>query len=423
MNLLGLTFVLLVSVAVASSEKFSFTGYQLLQLAPKNDDQHKLVASMEENDTEFDLWKVHSETGKVDVLLSPSLITKYTQLFEYFGIEFKVLESNIQKKIDEQEKSMTQSRAKDSKSIIFKYARYSEILNFIDDTVNANSDLASSYIAGTTHENRQLKVIKLKAPNPSTSKAVWIDCGIHAREWVTPATCVYIIDQLVKEYRANEAGNVLSKYEVHILPLHNADGYEYSQTTYRLWRKNRSPNAGSSCIGTDLNRNYDYGWMTGGASNNPCSDTYAGLTQNSEKETIAIQAAINAKAGQWDAFLNIHSYGNWWLVPYGNSYTVRPSNYNDLMAKGEIGAAAIKAYKNQGQIYKVGTSADLLYINSGSSKDWARGTANIPYAYVLELRPGSGQADSQYGFTLPEDRMPLVAPETFAGIKAFLNSI
>ena len=28
----------------------------------------------------------------------------------------------------------------------------------------------------------------------------------------------------------------------------------------RLWRKNRGNNAGSSCVGTDLNRNYDYNW-------------------------------------------------------------------------------------------------------------------------------------------------------------------
>jgi hypothetical protein len=420
MNLCGLVLFALAFVVVAS-EKFSYTGYQLFQLTPKDELHHKLIAEMENKDIEFDIWKVHRNSGHVDVLLPPSLIQKYTQLFDDLGIEYIVLESNIQNKIDEQERSMI--RTKDSKNIIFKYARYSEIMNFVDETVNANSDIASSYIAGTTVENRQLKVIKIKVPNTSTSKAVWIDCGIHAREWVTPATCVYIIDQLIKEYRANEAGNVLSKYEVHIMPLHNADGYEYSHTTYRLWRKNRSLNAASSCIGTDLNRNYVYGWMTGGSSSNPCSDTYAGKAADSENETKAVQAAINAKAGQWDAFLNIHSYGNWWLTPYGNSYIVRPSNYDDMMAKGKIGAAAIKAYKNQGQIFTVGTSADLLYINSGSSKDWARGTANIPYSYVLELRPGDRQADSQYGFTLPEDRMPLVAPETFAGIKAFLNAI
>ena len=27
-----------------------------------------------------------------------------------------------------------------------------------------------------------------------------------------------------------------------------------------MWRKNRSPNHGSECIGTDLNRNYDQMW-------------------------------------------------------------------------------------------------------------------------------------------------------------------
>jgi hypothetical protein len=47
--------------------------------------------------------------------------------------------------------------------------------------------------------------------------------------------------------------------------------------------------------------------------------------------------------------------------------------------------------KDQGQIFTVGTSADLLYTNSGGSIDWARGTANIPYSYVLELRPGDGK--------------------------------
>ena len=26
--------------------------------------------------------------------------------------------------------------------------------------------------------------------------SVWIDCGIHAREWISPATCQYIIDRV-----------------------------------------------------------------------------------------------------------------------------------------------------------------------------------------------------------------------------------
>ncbi|CAG7825353.1 unnamed protein product, partial [Allacma fusca] len=39
-----------------------------------------------------------------------------------------------------------------------------------------------------------------------------------------------------------------------------------------MWRKTRSINKGSECVGTDPNRNWDYQWMTAGSSKNPCSD-------------------------------------------------------------------------------------------------------------------------------------------------------
>ena len=46
--------------------------------------------------------------------------------------------------------------------------------------------------------------------------------------------------------------------------------YEYTRTNNRYWRKNRSKNAGSNCIGVDLNRNWGYKWGGMGASTNPC---------------------------------------------------------------------------------------------------------------------------------------------------------
>lgn len=78
---------------------------------------------------------------------------------------------------------------------------------------------------------------------------------------------------------------------------------------YRLWRKNRTPNAGSSCEGTDLNRNYPFQWMVVGASKDPCSETYGGVSAGSELETKAVQKAINANLGKWESFISLHSYG------------------------------------------------------------------------------------------------------------------
>ena len=53
----------------------------------------------------------------------------------------------------------------------------------------------------TTYEGRQIKLVHLSLDLAETSKqpAIFIDCGIHAREWVSPAFCLYTIDRLVDE--------------------------------------------------------------------------------------------------------------------------------------------------------------------------------------------------------------------------------
>jgi murein tripeptide amidase MpaA len=44
---------------------------------------------------------------------------------------------------------------------------------------------------------------------------------------------------LISEFRANDPKTVaiFQKYEIHIMPLVNPDGYEYTFNTVRLWRK------------------------------------------------------------------------------------------------------------------------------------------------------------------------------------------
>ncbi len=76
-----------------------------------------------------------------------------------------------------------------------------------------------------------------------------------------------------------------------------------------------------------------------------------------------------------------------------------------------------------GETFSVGASSDLLYINSGSACDWAKADLNIKYSYVLELRPGKNSLENYFGFVMPESKMPLVAPETYAGMKSFFFSI
>ena len=48
-------------------------------------------------------------------------------------------------------------------------------------------------------------------------------------------------------------------------------------------------NAGSTCLGSDPNRNFDWHWGASGTSPLPCSDTYPGSEAFSEVETQNIR--------------------------------------------------------------------------------------------------------------------------------------
>ena len=69
--------------------------------------------------------------------------------------------------------------------------------------------------------------------------------GIHAREWVSPTSGLYTIHQIIQSHLNSRSGNPFDEDVVgidwYIMPLLNPDGYEYSHTHDRMWRKNRSP--------------------------------------------------------------------------------------------------------------------------------------------------------------------------------------
>jgi len=375
----------------------------------------ELITQWEE-DPEFDIWhRIRGVHNPVDISLSPIAFARYSVEFRANDLPYTIITDDLQKRFDEEEQAMKSNRDTRQPG---RYLRFDAIMSWLDQVANENADIASTYVTGQTVQGRDMKIIKIGTPN---GRKIWIDCGIHAREWISPATCNWIINKLITEYNNGDliTFRLLTHFEFHIMPVHNPDGYEYSYTA-RMWRKNRSSNPGSTCIGTDLNRNGAYMWMTGGSSNNPCSDTYAGRGPASELELIAVQKAINASMGMWDSYITIHSYGQWWFTPWGYT-TALPPDYTELYNKALIGVNAL--YDHASTSYVLGSGAVILYVSSGATDDWAKGVANIKYSYCLELSPGQTGPDSIYGFQLPEDRAVRVGEETWKGIKHFANSI
>lgn len=65
------------------------------------------------------------------------------------------------------------------------------------------------------------------------NKAIWIDGGIHAREWISPASVTYIINDLVENW--DEQPQHIRNINWYILPVHNPDGYEY--VSIKIYKK------------------------------------------------------------------------------------------------------------------------------------------------------------------------------------------
>jgi len=351
----------------------------------------------------------------VDLLLSPQAFNKYKLLFKKLKLDYIVSHENIQEIINVEAKDLAASRIEGK--VVNTYPRYADLVAWINSVAAANS-YASIYSAGKSNQGRDLPVLKIRIGNPT--RRIWFDCGIHAREWISPATCVSLIDKFTTDYNNGvaEVVSLLNTFELHFLPLLNPDGYEYSQVTDRYWRKNRKTNAGSTCVGVDLNRNFPNAWLTGGSSTDPCSDTHAGPSAGSEPETQAVVNAVKNSNLKWDAFLTLHSYGNWFLTAWGNT-TALPPHYPQMTAVGNLFKTAVQAV--YGEIFTVGSTANLLYIATGASSDWGYDVMGVINSYTIELRPRNGVG--VFGFALAATQIPQVGNEIYAGIKTLMRNI
>ena len=125
---------------------------------------------------------------------------------------------------------------------------------------------------------------------------------------------------------------MLRSLDWYLVPLVNPDGYEFSQTKDRFWRKNRRPpGPAEKCHGVDLNRNFHLGYGLG-ASRDSCSEVFQGPGPGSEPETAALMSLGARLNTSLLYYVSLHAYGQSWLTPWGFT-TDPPSNLEELQAR------------------------------------------------------------------------------------------
>jgi murein tripeptide amidase MpaA len=65
--------------------------------------------------------------------------------------------------------------------------------------------------------------------------SIWIDGGIHAREWLSPAVMAYFIGRLTRDYASDtRIRRLVDSVDWYLMPVINADGYVYTWTQVQI---------------------------------------------------------------------------------------------------------------------------------------------------------------------------------------------
>ncbi|XP_053564972.1 carboxypeptidase B [Bombina bombina] len=405
--------LLLVSVAAVSAEPRSFHGEKVFRVFPQTAEHVELIKTMASN-AKLDFWVPDSvdlvEQGRrADFRAEGHVAYDVQALIEQSGMQFEIMIDDLQQALEKQRDSNIRA--------IHSYEKYNDLATinaWTADISAQNPGLVSRSQIGTSYEGRPIYLLKV-GKSGVNKKAVFIDCGFHAREWISIAFCQWFVKEAVDTYGSDaEFTNLLNNLDFYVLPVLNVDGYAYTWTNNRMWRKTRSPNANSSCVGTDPNRNFNAGWCTVGASSRACDETYCGTAPESEKETKALANFIRSNIASIKGYLTIHSYSQMLLFPYSYSYSLAKDHTELNNVARDAVSRLTSLYKTK---YTYGPGGTTIYLAAGGSDDWAY-DAGVKFSYTFELRD-----TGRYGFALPESQIKATSEETLLAVKYIASYI
>ena len=232
---------------------------------------------------------------------------------------------------------------------------------------------------------------------------LYIDGVHHAREWPAGEYPMIFAHYLVEKFgKDKEVTQILKKTRVLIVPIVNADGFDYSRSSplaaqanvdsahglpcglagcEGYWRKNRRSVSGATipvlqknpdAYGVDPNRNYSWKWGGPGASGDRTSQTHYGAAPFSEPESKNVQQLVLSR--NVTSLISNHTSGRLVLRAWGDSFIPSP----DEKYLFDLGAKYSKAMGGYSNIHGM-----QLYATTGTTSDWGYGTLAIP-SYTFE---------------------------------------
>merc|ERR1711971_1043965 len=241
-------------LALAAGEK-TYHGYTVLRTEKLDAATSQMVFNELAEVEGLSFWKDPAPGRQTDIMAAPHMKTRLEAWLKEQGIKHAPMVHDVQSLIEE-----TRPSPKKSKSGAGNYTMdwedyhdYATLKAFIAALADAN-DWASVINIGQSYEGRDMNVLAITKAGPGAPN-IWLEAGIHAREWIAPAVSTFLVRELVEDYA--EHPDYIDKINWYFIPSANPDGYAY---------------------------NWGFHYGENGVSHNRCMETYCGSEAFSEVE-------------------------------------------------------------------------------------------------------------------------------------------
>jgi carboxypeptidase T len=341
----------------------------------------------------IDEWSEHvdPEDPVIDVVLDGVTLTELDDA----GIEWELLVDDIDELAATERARLEAPEAQRPADWFAEYHEFGAIQTKLELLAAEHPDDVQLSVIGGSVEGRPLLALRMGGKDPSAVPML-VNGAQHAREWIAAMVPICVADRVATDPKLRA---FLDTTELWVVPVVNPDGYQYSWSSDRYWRKNRREGHG-----VDLNRNWGVAFGGPGSSGERRSQIYRGPYAFSEPETQALRDLVKRESIR--VHVDFHAYGQLLLHPW--SYTAAPANDRDRYAAiGDKLASAIHAQHGQRYTIKAGAQ---LYAAAGTMTDWVYGEGEA-VSFTIELRPKGGS-----GFVLPPEQIRPTCDEALAAV-------
>ncbi|CAL8089451.1 unnamed protein product [Orchesella dallaii] len=408
-----------------------YSGYKLIRVSNISSEyEDVLIQTLEQRDT-VQLWRIPKINHTVEMLVGQSRLEDVLEFLRDIEVQADIIHQDISQVLNE-ERDNYQS-ASGVPLTFAKYHDYDDIIDYFMSKTGHNSAVANltAEIIGKSEQGRDIYLFRASketsedyypvAPHQreKLKPAIWIDAGLHGRDWLAISTSAYILNKII----SGDFEYILAEYDVYVIPLINPDGYHYTRTTDRFWAKNLGIRAnGRGCAGVNLDRNFAYMYRGelmeiyskgSGVAHNPCSDFYGGSYAHIEPEVTAISRALWARRKSITLYLSLQSYSQIWLLPREQ---LDNSHFQKLTRLADVGNSALE--DKTGTKYVISSWEDSYAEPPGKCVDWVNQIAGVKYSFGLKLRDDG----SSRGYLVPATEIESVGEEVLAAVSAIALS-